>query len=322
MIEYKNGIHLKGTGLWFDSKKKTELSFLSSADIEKFTPPEKVIATPETIKILEKKIRKSLLLSCPYNRPFTLGDLQVELIPSGHMLGSAQMVIDKGDKTFIYAGDINLRDLPTAEHVAIKHCDVLVLKCKSGLTDAIGPKFEASMKLVTKFIEDCFSSNLIPLLQVNAIGVGQDIIMTLGKKGFKLSLHESTHTVTKIYEDLGITFGEYGILKSDELEQRVIIIPPEEVDSKLIKSINNKQSAIIIENEDEQLSSEKIRDKTDTVFKFTTVTNYNELLKYVEKVKPNKVYLIDEFANEFAKTLESKGYEAIVLEKPTQLNLL
>ena len=59
--------------------------------------PEKIIATPETIRLLGNKVRNAVLLSCPYHRPFSLGNLQVELIPSGHMLGSAQMVVDKGD---------------------------------------------------------------------------------------------------------------------------------------------------------------------------------------------------------------------------------
>ena len=36
MIEYNEGIHLKGTGLWFDSKKKAGLSFISNANIDKF----------------------------------------------------------------------------------------------------------------------------------------------------------------------------------------------------------------------------------------------------------------------------------------------
>jgi len=34
------------------------------------------------------------------------------------------------------------------------------------------------------------------------------------------------------------------------------------------------------------------------------------------------VYLIEEHATEFARTLQKRGYQAIPLEKPRQLNLL
>lgn len=317
MIEYKNGIHLKGTELWFDSKKKTELSFISSADIDKFTSPEKIIATPETIKLLEKKLRKPVLLSCPYNRPFTLGNLQVELIPSGHMLGSAQMIVDKGDKTLIYAGDINLEKLPTSEPVSMKKCDVLVLKCSYG-ADQDYPEMEKSLDRLTKFIEETFDKEETPVITVKPIGVCQDIIKTLGDRGYKISLERSIYNVTKIYEDLGVKFGDIEILKNTEINDRVIFIPIEQINSDKINDIKSKRIALINEYDEDNYSDVK----TDETFTFSSKASNKQLLKYVERIKPKKVYLIGKYANDFSKTIESKGYETIVLEKPTQLDLL
>jgi len=322
MIEYDNGIHLKGTGLWFDSKKKVGLSFISNADIDKFTPPEKIIATHETIKFLEKKVKKSVLLTCPFYRPFSLGNLQVELIPSGHMLGSSQIIVDKSEKTLIYSGDINLKELPTAETISIKHCNVLVLKCTFGLPEYIFPSFEESMKPLIKFIGAALSSNSAPILMVKAVGVAQDIIKALGDNGFKLRLHKSIYDVTKIYEGLGVNFGDYELLESGNIEEKVVIMPLEKIDSDNIHEIKSKQSAIIVESGTEELSSITSEFNADKAFTFSTRAGYDELLEYVEKVNPEKVYLIDQYANEFAKVLQNNGYEAIALEKPTQLNLL
>lgn len=322
MIEYDNGIHLKGTGLWFDSKKKVGLSFISNADIDKFTPPEKIIATHETIKFLEKKVKKSVLLTCPFYRPFSLGNLQVELIPSGHMLGSSQIIVDKSEKTLIYSGDINLKELPTAETISIKHCNVLVLKCTFGLPEYIFPSFEESMEPLIKFIGAALSSNSTPILMVKAVGVAQDIIKALGDNGFKLRLHKSIYDVTKIYEGLGVNFGDYELLESGNIEEKVVIMPLEKIDSDNIHEIKSKQSAIIVESGTEELSSITSEFNADKAFTFSTRAGYDELLEYVEKVNPEKVYLIDQYANEFAKVLQNNGYEAIALEKPTQLNLL
>lgn len=322
MIEYNDGIHLKGTGLWFDSKKKAGLSFISNANIDKFTAPEKTIATPETVKFLEKKIRKSIILSCPYYRPFTLGNLRVELVPSGHMLGSSQMVVDKGEKTLIYAGDLNLKKLPTTEAAYSTKCDVLVLKSTFGLPEYIFPKFEESIKPLIKFIEDTLSSHSSPVILVEPMGIGQDIIKALGEKGFKISLHKSIYNVTKIYEDFGVRFGDYERLKSDKTEERVVIIPPDKIESDDLKKIKSKRFAIIIESGGKEISSVKSEFNVDQVFTFSTKAGYKELLEYIEKVSPEKIYLVDRHANEFAKILEEKGYQAIALEKPTQLNLL
>jgi len=322
MIEYNDGIHLKGTGLWFDSKKKAELSFISNANVYKFAPPEKIIATPETIKFLKKKIKKSVLLACPFYRPFSLGNLQVELIPSGHMLGSSQMVVDIGEKTLVYTGDLNLKKLPTTELAYSKKCDVLVMKATFGLPQYIFPTFENSIQPLIKFIEDTLSSNSTPVILVEALGLGQDIVKALGENGFKISLHKSIYKVTKIYEDFGVHFGDYELLKSTEIEERVVIIAPDKIESDNLNKTKKKRLAIIIESGGEDIYSVKSKFNADEVLTFSSLAGYNELLEHVEKVSPEKIYLVDRHANEFAKALEKKGYEARALEKPTQLNLL
>lgn len=318
MIEYKDGIHLKGTGLWFDSKKKTDLSFISSADIEKFTAPDKIIATPETIQLLGKKVRKAVLLTCPYNRPFTLGNSQVELIPSGHMLGSAQMVVNKGDKTLIYAGDICTGKLPTSKPLSIRPCDVLVLKCGTGPYIDL-PSTAESLELLKIFIEKSFSKNAIPIISANPLGLGQDLIKLLGDKEYKLALHKSILEVTKIYESFGINYGDYELLDPCNVEDRIVIVPHEQIDSDEINKIKVKQIGIITESGGEYNESENV---SVTYFNLSSKAGFDDLIKYIEEVSPAKVYLIDKYANDFAKILESKGYETIVLEKPTQLNLL
>ena len=322
MIEYNNGIHLKGTELWFDSKKKAGLSFISSANLDKFTPPEKIIATPETIKFLDKKIKKSVVLACPYYRPFALGNLQVELVPSGHMPGSSQMIVDKGDKTLVYTGDINLRKLPTTEPAYTNHCDVLVMKCAYGLPDYEFPPFEKSIEAVVNFINETQSSDSTPVIMAEPLGKAQDIIKALGEKGFKLSLHESIYKATKIYEEFGIQFRDYELFKPRDIEGKIVIIPPDKIGANNIRNIKRKRAAIVTECALEEKPAIKSAFNSDEVITLSNRAGYRELLEYVQLVNPKKVYLIEEHATEFARALQERGYETIAFEKPAQLNLL
>jgi len=322
MIEYNEGIHLKGTGLWFDSKKKAELSFISNANIDRFTPSEKIIATPETIKFLFSKIKKSIVLACPYYRPFTLGNLQVELVPSGHMLGSSQMIVDKGNKTLLYTGDINLNKLPTAKPAYTKHCDVLVMKCPYGQPGYIFPSFDESIEALTGFIKETLSSDSTPVIIVEPLGKAQDIIKALGEHGFKLSLHKSIYKATKIYEEFGIQFKDYELYKPSEIDEKIVIIPPNKLESDNLKEIKRKRLGIIAECTNDEKSAIKLAFKADEVITLSSHAGYKELLQFVELIKPEKVYLVEEHATEFAKILQKRGYQAVALEKPTQLNLI
>ena len=322
MIEYNEGIHLKGTGLWFDSKKKAGLSFISSADIDRFTPSEKIIATPETIKFLFSKIKKSIVLACPYYRPFTLGNLQVELVPSGHMLGSSQMIVNKGNKTLLYTGEINLNKLPTAKPAYTKHCDILVMKCPYGQPGYIFPSFDESIETLTGFIKETLSSDSTPVIIVEPLGKAQDIIKALGEHGFKLSLHKSIYKATKIYEEFGIQFKDYELYKPAEIDEKIVIIPPNKLESDNLKEIKRKRLGIIAECTNDEKSAIKLAFKADEVITLSSHAGYKELIEFVELIKPEKVYLVEEHATEFAKILQKRGYQAVALEKPTQLNLI
>ncbi len=322
MIEYKNGIHLKGTELWFDSKRKVPLSFISSANIEKFTPPEKILATPETIKFLEKKINKPVVLACPYHRPFALGSLEVELVPSGTMLGSSQLIVDKGEKTLLYSGDINLKNLPTSEPAYTKHCDVLVMKCRYGLREYQFPSFDRSIKNVVEFVDHAMCSNSTPILVVEPLGKAQDIIKALGEDGYKLSLGKSIYKYMGVYENLGIEFGDYSRYKASKVKGTIVMISPNETGSDDITDIKKKKVAVIAESTEVEKLAIKSKYNADSVITLCNHADFKDLLEFVGLVDPEKIYLVEENANQFAQVLKDMGHDAVSLEKPTQLNLL
>jgi Cft2 family RNA processing exonuclease len=321
MIEYDQGIHLRGTDLWFDSRKKAKLSFISNANIGRFVPPEKVIATPETIRLIEKRIKKSVSLACPYNRPFTLGNAQVELIPSGYMLGAAQIEVKKTDKTIIYTGDINLRESITSKPARVKRCQILVLKCTYASPKYIFPPVDDITESLIEFIEDTLSSGSVPMVLAEALGKAQDIIKLLSDRGYKLSVHKSIYKTLKIYEEFGIKFPNYDIFKPKKTEGRVLVFPPLK-GVKDIDKIRDKRVGIVMESAPEEISYLKKVFNADEVFPLGNHASFDELLQFVEFVRPERVYLIHGHPVEFAHALQKRGFEAAPLEKPSQLKLL
>ena len=88
---------------------------------------ESVLVTRETRDLLiEWKgpwlRRRSNLVGIDFHRAFEFGGDKITLLPSGHMLGSAQILVESGDFKALYSGDFNM---PGA--TAIDSTDVLVL---------------------------------------------------------------------------------------------------------------------------------------------------------------------------------------------------
>lgn len=322
MIEYDKGIHLKGTDLWFDSRKKTKLSFISSASVDRFGAPEKIISTPQTVKLIEKRIKKSVVLACPYHRPFTLGNLQVELIPSGHMPGASQIVVNNGSKSIIYAGDLCLRQPLTSMSAHVKRCQILVLKCTYGIPKYNFPPSGQVIESLVDFIDASLSSGSSPVLLAENPGKAQDVMKILSGKGYRTSVHKSIYKVAEIYEQFGVELSNYESFKPKKLEGKVLIFPPQKGESKNLGRIKNKRVALVTEAANDEKSYMKSVFNADEIFSLSNHAGYYELLEFVEFVSPETVYLIQGHSTEFARTLQKRGYEAIPLERPVQLKLL
>ncbi len=321
MIEYRDGIHLKNTDLWFDSKKKAPLSFISSAGFNKFGRHKKIIATPETIRLLGKKIRHSVVLPCPYRRPFSLGNVQVELLPSGSMLGSSQISVDFDGKKVVYTGDLGLRSSETSERAVPKHCDILIIKCTYGSPNYIFPPTDEVMESLRAFIYDSISSGQAPVLFVDQLGSAQELAKALGGEGYNLSLHRSIFDVVKIYEEFGIEFLNYERFDPMKLENKVLLLPLSARDSEDLETIEDKRIGVVAGWALDRVSVKSALG-ADEAFPLSNNAGFDELLNFVEIVKPKEVYAVDGFSIEFSMTLKGRGFDAKPLEKPSQLKLL
>ena len=230
MIEYKNGFHLKGTDLWFDSTVKKALCFISSAGVEKIPASEKLIVTPETALLLGKKIVRSSVLSCPYGRPFTLGNMLIELIPSGYIWGSAQIAVTKNGKKIIYARDMNLRHSPTSLPAETVGCDALALWCPESGPGPSKYPFESVIGNIRAYIDECITSGGVPLIFTETPGMTQDIIKSLGDKGYVFSCHRSVKRVSDNLAESGVCLCNYELFKPERLEGKTVLMPISEIE--------------------------------------------------------------------------------------------
>src|SRR5262249_18923403 len=142
-VELRNaGLHVTGSGLWLDAKRRSELSFVSHAHSDPIAPPERVIATSETGKLMAHPLEKMpQALPAAHRRPVDLRPPEPGLIPAGHGLGSAQLAITRRDgHRVVYTGDFSLEPSLTAEAAEILPCDTLVIESTFGHPRFVFPR--------------------------------------------------------------------------------------------------------------------------------------------------------------------------------------
>src|ERR1700755_3182516 len=96
-VTWRDGVHLTGAPIWCDARRRRDVCFVSSADRVIVAEHGQLIATPITLALVAPRAGGGMgagHLGVPLRRPFTLGTLRLELIPSGRGLGAAALHVD------------------------------------------------------------------------------------------------------------------------------------------------------------------------------------------------------------------------------------
>jgi len=331
MIEFKDGIHIKDTHFWLDARKKTDFSFISHAHIDHVAKHKEILATEETSALYQHRLGKTKAITLGYHIPRRVKGTKVELFPSGHILGAAQILIDLDGTRIVYTGDFKLRKSLTAKRAEIKKCDILIMESTFGLPQYVFPPTEEIYQRIIHFVEKTLNQKKVPVILAYSLGKAQEAIKLLGDKGFKLNLHGAVFNIVKIYEKFGVKFKNYERYQSEfvqngsnrrsvgpeNLKEKVLITPPHTRNFKMVQEIPQKKIAFLtgwgINNR------AKYSYDVDEIFPLSDHADFKELLEFAEKSNPQKIYVVHGFT-EFVEHLKKLGFDAEELKEGTKFD--
>jgi len=161
-LQFADGVRVSGTAIYCDPPRRPRaanpLCFLSSAralraGVALHTGRARVVATQRTLALGRAAGGRAIADALPVQlcRPFSLGRLRIELLPSGHLPGAAQLLVSRdGAPTVLYAGVVAAREGGRlAEPLQARACDALAVSAPLvALTDrALPPRAEVEARL-------------------------------------------------------------------------------------------------------------------------------------------------------------------------------
>jgi len=95
-----------------------------------------VLATPATLDIMGERYGRDFAgaaEAAPYGQTTRRNEVEVTLVPAGHVLGSAQAVVRWKGLTMVVSGDYKRRRDPTCARFEPVPCDVFISEATFGL---------------------------------------------------------------------------------------------------------------------------------------------------------------------------------------------
>jgi putative mRNA 3-end processing factor len=321
----KGGLVMQGTPLWLDARLKTPLGFVSHAHSDHIARHEHVIATPETLRLMEHRLGPLLRVTpAPYGRRLRIEDLELELLPAGHVLGSAQVRITRGDgHRVVYTGDLSLDAALTAAPAEIAPCDTLILESTFGHPKYHFPPRAEAYDAVAAWARAQLERGRRPVLLAYSLGKSQEAIAQLTARGLSLCAHPSIHDVLQLYASLGVDL-EARRFDGQFLEGEVGIFPPFGWAKKMPRGSPERgplpwATAVLTGWALEQWGAR--RSGADIAFPVSDHADFPSLLRYATQSGAREIITVHGFAEELAKGLRQAGLFARAITERVQLEL-
>ncbi|MCG8375941.1 MAG: MBL fold metallo-hydrolase [Chlorobiales bacterium] len=311
-----NSIKVSGLPLWLDSSSyrsdkspvRRALNFTSHAHADHIGNHRCIICSPQTLELLKvrQKVEKSITPS--WGDPIDIAGAKVTLFPAGHVLGSAQILIEKGGRRICYTGDFRLGKGLTTEECHPVECDVLLMESTYGHPRYQFPERHELLESLEEFVERCFDSSLIPVILGYTLGKAQEAVKALENLGYGVLVHPSIMKICKIYEKLGVSFSNVKIFGSGPIGRRVIVFPPQKSAREKLGIVGEFRTAILT-----GWSIDSWRKKifgADEAIPYSDHCDYSQLLETARLSKAKKIYTHHGDAERLALLLQSEGFDA------------
>jgi len=160
-----------------------------------------------------------------YHETFSLNGVKITFISAGHILGSAQVLMEYAGVKYLYTGDYKLQPDDTCEPIEFAQADVLITETTFADPATQHPDAETEiLKLNTT------QTNI--MLGAYALGKCQRLIALINAHCTekRILLHHSMVPFVKIYEQMGINMGRYEVYDRKVMKNNpsnmIYMVPP------------------------------------------------------------------------------------------------
>ena len=225
-----HGIHVKPADVWVDPSRPTPRALVTHGHADHARGGHGAVwATPETLAIMDARYGEQAGHPVAYGESYDFGDVRATFVPAGHVLGSAQILLEYRGERIVVSGDYKRRPDPTCAPFEPIKCDVFITEATFGLPvfrhPDTGDEIDKLIAALHANPDRCV------LVGAYALGKAQRVIAELRLRGHAapIYIHGALERLCALYQAHGVDLGELRpatTAAKAEMMGHVVIAPP------------------------------------------------------------------------------------------------
>lgn len=230
LVQDRGGYYCRYGDFHLDPKDPVQNAVISHGHGDHATPGHgQAFLTAPTRHFMELRFARMHLprfQEIAFHQSFRLGEVELRFIPAGHILGSAQILMEHQGVQYLYTGDYKLQADPTCEPFEAVAADVLITETTFADPDVRHPAAEQEILKLNEV-----QSHI--MLGTYSLGKAQRLTALIHTHcpDKKILVHHGILPIHRIYQHFGVELGDFEIynrkaMKNPGPPHHVYLMPP------------------------------------------------------------------------------------------------
>lgn len=246
---HPHGIYVPPADAWVDPARPVARALITHGHADHARGGHKAVwATPETLAIANLRYgRYAEEHGVAMGETRELGGVRFSFHPAGHVLGSAQLLMEHKGQRVVVTGDFKRRPDPTCAPFEVVPCDIFITEATFGLpVFRHPPTSEETGKVLAALAAE---PDRCVLVGAYALGKAQRVIAELREAGHdaRIYLHGALEKMCALYAEHGVDLGELRLVADtdkDEMRGHVVMAPPSALNDRWTRRLPDPISAM------------------------------------------------------------------------------
>lgn len=245
------GIYVVPANVWVDPSRAVPRALVTHGHADHARGGHgETFATPATLAIMELRYKtRAGAVAVEYGESVELGGgVRATFLPAGHVLGSAQILLEHAGERVIITGDYKRAHDPTCAPFAVTPCDIFITEATFGLPVFTHPPIAEEIGKLLAAREQNPDSSI--LVGAYALGKAQRVIAELRAAGHTdtIWLHGAMEKMCRLYEDHGAPLGDLRLVSDapskDAMRGAIVIAPPSALNDRWSRRLPDPVTAM------------------------------------------------------------------------------
>ncbi len=249
LLPSRDGIYVEPGDFWIDPSAPKPRALVTHGHADHARSGHgAVMATAETLAIMRTRYGDcGAEQAVGYGEQMRIGEVDVRFVPAGHILGSAQIVLDHRGERIVVSGDYKRAPDPTCAPFEPVPCDVFVSEATFALPVFRHPPIEQEIaKLITASRDN---PERCVLVGAYALGKAQRVITELRLAGYDapIWLHGAMQKLCGLYQELGQDLCDLQLVTPENkkaLKGAIIVCPPSALNDRWSRGLPDPITAM------------------------------------------------------------------------------